>query len=54
VHFPQHLPEIYSRLTAGLDNEIIIEVVTHLDVQTVRGIALTPTPGIVDLISNLY
>ncbi|MBN1991754.1 MAG: F0F1 ATP synthase subunit beta [Anaerolineae bacterium] len=46
VHFPRQLPEIYSRLTTGPEDNIIIEVVTHLDAQTVRGIALTPTQGL--------
>ncbi len=46
IHFPEQLPEIYSQLTAGPEDEIIIEVVTHLDAATVRGIALTPTQGL--------
>lgn len=29
-----------------LDDSIVIEVVNHLDSQTVRGIALTPTSGL--------
>jgi F-type H+-transporting ATPase subunit beta len=46
VHFPKQLPEIYSQLVAGPENDIIIEVVTHLDADTARGIALTPTQGL--------
>lgn len=46
VRFTGPLPEIYSQLVAGPENEIIIEVVTHLDANTARGIALTPTQGL--------
>jgi F-type H+-transporting ATPase subunit beta len=46
IRFPEHLPEIYSQLVAGPENEIIIEVVTHLGADTARGIALTPTQGL--------
>ncbi|WP_373650885.1 MULTISPECIES: F0F1 ATP synthase subunit beta [unclassified Schlesneria] len=46
VHFPAQLPELNSELRAGPDDSIIIEVVTHLTPQIVRGIALTPTAGL--------
>ncbi|MEB3181901.1 MAG: F0F1 ATP synthase subunit beta [Nostocaceae cyanobacterium] len=46
VEFTQYLPKIYSQLRAGEDSQIQIEVITHLDSQTVRGIALTPTSGL--------
>jgi F-type H+-transporting ATPase subunit beta len=46
VHFPEKLPDIYSQLVAGPENKIIIEVVTHIDACTARGIALTPTQGL--------
>ena len=46
AHFPQHLPEIYNQLKAGDDRSIVIEVVTHLNSETIRGIALTPTSGL--------
>lgn len=46
VEFTQYLPKIYSQLRAGEDSQIQIEVITHLDAQTVRGIALTPTSGL--------
>jgi F-type H+-transporting ATPase subunit beta len=46
AHFPRRLPNLYNRLTTGSDNQIVIEVLTHLDPVTVRGIALTPTQGL--------
>ncbi len=45
--FPNHLPNLYQRLSAnGPNGPIVIEVVTHLDAQRVRGVALTPTQGL--------
>lgn len=44
--FPGQLPAIYNLLRAGDDDRIAIEVLTHLDDQTVRGVALTPTQGL--------
>ncbi|MGE0653840.1 MAG: F0F1 ATP synthase subunit beta, partial [Alphaproteobacteria bacterium] len=46
AHFPHHLPEFFSELRAGDDGRIVIEVVSHLDPETVRGVALTPTAGL--------
>ena len=46
VRFAQKLPAILSLLYAGKDRKIIIEVQEHLDVDIVRGIALTPTQGL--------
>ncbi len=46
VRFQQHLPPIYSVLRAGEKNQIVIEVLAHLDAHRVRGIALTPTQGL--------
>lgn len=46
VHFPNQLPALNSQLRAGPDGEIILEVVTHLDPETVRAVALTPTAGL--------
>lgn len=46
AHFPQRLPALYNRLHAGPDGRIVIEVVSHLDADRVRGIALTPTQGL--------
>ena len=46
VSFPQGLPHLFNVLRAGEDGRILIEVVTHLDSHTVRGIALTSTQGL--------
>lgn len=46
AHFPHRLPEVHNRLNAGSNGEIVIEVLTHLNSETVRGIALTPTQGL--------
>ena len=45
VKFDEHLPPIYSLLHAK-KGKISIEVLTHLDSCSVRGIALTPTHGL--------
>jgi F-type H+/Na+-transporting ATPase subunit beta len=44
--FPRRIPSIFHVLRAGASGEIVIEVVSHLDAQTVRGIALTATRGL--------
>jgi len=44
--FPDPLPGFHSELRAGDDGRIVIEVVNHLDPDTVRGVALTPTAGL--------
>ncbi|MDX9741294.1 MAG: F0F1 ATP synthase subunit beta [Gammaproteobacteria bacterium] len=46
ARFPDGLPEFYSELRSGGDRGIVVEVVSHLDPETVRGIALTPTAGL--------
>ncbi|MBE9167144.1 F0F1 ATP synthase subunit beta [Pleurocapsales cyanobacterium LEGE 06147] len=48
IHFPRGLPQLYSQLKAGEEDSdrVIIEVVNHLDSETVRGIALTPISGL--------
>jgi F-type H+-transporting ATPase subunit beta len=46
IMFSQRLPSINTLLHTGKDNQISIEVVTHLDKHRVRGIALTPTQGL--------
>ena len=46
ARFPDRLPEFHSELRAGDDGGIVIEVVSHLDPETVRGIALTSTAGL--------
>lgn len=46
ICFPHQLPKLYSQLLTGASDEIVLEVVTHLNTQTVRAIALTPTRGL--------
>ncbi len=46
ARFEQVLPPIQSVLRAGGQGQIIIEVMTQLDAQRVRGIALTATQGL--------
>lgn len=46
VRFSYRLPEIRNQLRAGDGDKIVIEVIIHLDSETVRGIALTPTQGL--------
>ena len=46
VRFDNHLPPVYSLLRAGEYGQIVIEVLTQLDANRVRGIALTPTQGL--------
>ncbi|MFZ6020467.1 MAG: F0F1 ATP synthase subunit beta [Chloroflexota bacterium] len=47
VFFPCRLPNIHSRLVTGIDASVEIEVISHINANTVRGIALTPTSGLV-------
>ena len=44
--FLHQIPSIYHILRAGDQGEIAIEVVSHLDAHTIRGIALTSTRGL--------
>lgn len=44
--FPYHIPAIHHVLTTGPQGEIVVEVASHLDATTVRGVALTPTRGL--------
>jgi len=46
VHFSKHLPSIFNILQGGEEQQIIMEVVSHLDIHTVRGIALTSIQGL--------
>jgi len=46
VRFDGPLPPIYSVLHAGVENQIVIEVLAQSDARHVRGIALTPTQGL--------
>lgn len=46
VRFNRGLPPIYTLLRTGREGAIAIEVQSHLDKYTIRGIALTPTSGL--------
>jgi F-type H+-transporting ATPase subunit beta len=46
ISFAGKLPQLYSQLRAGENGEIIIEVASHLNSHTIRGIALTPLTGL--------
>jgi F-type H+-transporting ATPase subunit beta len=46
ARFPERIPSIFHVLTAGADDSVIIEVLSHLDAHTVRGVALTSTRGL--------
>lgn len=46
VRFESNLPSIFTVLHAGANHEISIEVLSQLDHNRVRGIALTPTQGL--------
>jgi F-type H+-transporting ATPase subunit beta len=48
VHFSQHLPGLYDVLRGGEKDDVVIEVLSHLDSKTVRGIALTSTQGLAE------
>jgi F-type H+-transporting ATPase subunit beta len=46
VYFPHRLPELRHELRVDDDSHGVIEVAVHLNANTVRGIALTPTRGL--------
>ncbi len=46
VCFPRGLPEIHHALRAGDEQPVVVEVITHLDNERARGIALTPSRGL--------
>lgn len=46
AEFPHQLPKVNSELRTGRDHEVVIEVLSQLDEQTIRGIALTSTRGV--------
>jgi len=46
VQFDNKLPTIYSVLSAGEDEAIVMEVLAQIDEHQVRAIALTPTQGL--------
>jgi F-type H+-transporting ATPase subunit beta len=48
IHFPKRIPALYNVLRAGEGEEILIEVYSHLDSVTVRGIGLTSTQGLAE------
>jgi F-type H+-transporting ATPase subunit beta len=45
VRFDRHLPPVYSLLHAGAEGRVVMEVLSQLDANRVRCIALTPTQG---------
>jgi F-type H+/Na+-transporting ATPase subunit beta len=46
IYFDDHLPPIYTFLYSGKNKEVAIEVLSQLDKNRVRGIALTSTQGL--------
>ncbi|MEA5510141.1 F0F1 ATP synthase subunit beta [Crocosphaera sp. UHCC 0190] len=46
IYFPHKLPEPHHLLTTGDNEKITIEVMTYLNKETVRGLALKPTQGL--------
>ncbi|MFO7979396.1 MAG: F0F1 ATP synthase subunit beta [Candidatus Aminicenantes bacterium] len=46
VYFPGKLPSINTRLNAGENGQVAVEVMIHLDSDVVRGVALHPTQGL--------
>ena len=46
VIFPDRVPALRSRLDAGPEKNIVIEVVSHLEGGVARGIAVSPTSGL--------
>ena len=46
AQFLNRLPSLNHVLRTGENDSIVIEVMTHLDSKTVRGIALTTTQGL--------
>ena len=46
AHFPHRIPPMHTELRAGADEEVVIEVITHLDSHRAQGIALTRTQGL--------
>ena len=46
ARFSKGIPQLHNMLICGKDDTIQIEVLLHLDDQTIRGIALTSTQGL--------
>ena len=44
--FAERIPSLFHVLRAGPEGEVVIEILSHLDAQTVRGIALNSTRGL--------
>jgi F-type H+-transporting ATPase subunit beta len=44
--FPRRLPNLQDKLFTGDDGCIVLEVLSHIDARTVRGVALTRTQGL--------
>jgi F-type H+-transporting ATPase subunit beta len=44
--FPHQIPPLFNLLEVGDGHKAVIEVVTHLDSENIRGIALTSTQGL--------
>lgn len=54
VYFESQLPPLFSRLEAGKDGQVVIEVINHIDKNVARGIALNPTQGLARGDSVIY
>lgn len=46
IGYNNTLPPVYSLLLTGPGNQIAVEVLSHINARSVRGIALTPTQGL--------
>jgi F-type H+-transporting ATPase subunit beta len=46
AYFPERIPPLFDVLEAGDGRKAVIEVVAHLDRETIRGMALTSTQGL--------
>ena len=46
ARFPHQVPPMHTELRAGADEDVVIEVITHLDSHRAQGIALTRTQGL--------
>ena len=46
VRFEGGAPELHTRLETGSGRDVILETIAHIDPDTVRAIALTPTRGL--------
>jgi F-type H+-transporting ATPase subunit beta len=46
AQFPHQVPPMHTELRAGEDEDVVIEVISHLDRRRVQGIALTRTQGL--------